>query len=106
MVESESGLSSFLLGSSFTILKSPCIAGVLLSLVFSINQTGAFSAGRVLFALGLFSIGVLIPILAVFGILRLGISNEKINAFRIKARPYLRLLSGLVIILTTVLAFL
>ena len=70
MVEKESGLSSFLLGSSFTVLKAPCIAGILLSLVFSINQTGAFSLGRILFALGLFSIGVLIPILTVFGILR------------------------------------
>jgi cytochrome c-type biogenesis protein len=105
LVEKESGLSSFLLGSSFTILKAPCIAGILLSLVFSINQSGAFSPGRILLALGLFAIGVLIPILAVFGILRLGISNEKINNFRVKARPFLRLISGLVIIVTTIFVF-
>ena len=105
LAENESGLSSFLLGSSFTILKSPCIAGILLSLVFSINQTGTFSTGKITLALGLFSIGVLIPIIAVFAILRIGISNEKINAFRMKARPFLRLISGLVIIVTTILAF-
>lgn len=103
--EKESVASSFLLGSSFTILKAPCIAGILLSLVFSINQSGTFSLGRIILALGLFSVGVLIPILAVFAILRIGISNEKINAFRMKARPFLRLISGLVIIVTTILAF-
>jgi cytochrome c biogenesis protein CcdA len=105
LVEKESGVSSFLLGTSFTILKAPCIAGVLLSLMFSINQTGSFVIGRIVLALALFSIGVLIPILIVFGILRLGISNEKINTFRLKARPYLRLISGLVIIATTILVF-
>ena len=103
--EQESGISSFLLGASFTVLKSPCIAGILLSLIFSINQSGSFNTGRIVSALGLFSIGVLIPILAVFAILRVGISNEKINQFRVKARPFLRLISGLVIIITTILAF-
>jgi cytochrome c biogenesis protein CcdA len=103
--ENESGISSFLLGSSFTVLKAPCVAGIMLSLAFSINQTGTFSTGKVVIALGLFSIGVLIPILTVFAILRIGISNQKINEFRIKARPFLRLISGLVIIITTILAF-
>ena len=104
LTENESGVSAFLLGAAFTLLKSPCIAGILLSLIFSINQSGSFGVGRVSFSLGLFSIGVLIPILAVFAILRVGISNEKINTFRVKARPYLRLISGLVIIVTTIFA--
>jgi cytochrome c biogenesis protein CcdA len=104
LTENDSGLSAFLLGAAFTLLKSPCIAGILLSLIFSVNRSGSFGIGRVSYALGLFSIGVLIPILAVFGILRIGISNEKINIFRVKARPYLRLISGLVIIVTTIFA--
>jgi len=105
LTEENSLVSSFLLGSAFTLLKSPCIAGILLSLLFSINQVGLFSVGKVVTALLLFSLGVLIPIITVFGILRIGISNDKINALRVKTRPYLRLLSGLVIIATTIVAF-
>ncbi|MBN2156980.1 MAG: sulfite exporter TauE/SafE family protein [Candidatus Lokiarchaeota archaeon] len=102
--EENSMFSSFLLGSAFTILKSPCIGGILLSLLFSINQVGLYVPGRVMTALLLFSIGVLVPIITIFGILRIGISNEKISTFRVKARPYLRLISGLVIIITALLA--
>ena len=96
-------VSAFILGFSFTLLKSPCIAGVLLSLLFNISSGGS-NSGEMFTSLLLFGIGVIIPILILFIILRLGIASEKIDNNRKKFRPYLRIISGLIIIITTLIS--
>jgi cytochrome c-type biogenesis protein len=100
-----STFASFVLGFIFTILKSPCVAGVMLSLLFSMMSSGL----NVVFAIPvllIFAIGVALPILIVFLALRLGVQNEKINQKRLKYRPYLRIASGIIIIITTLVSIL
>lgn len=94
-------VSTFLLGLAFTLIKSPCVAGIMLSLLFNINQYST-GAGSMIISIIIFALGILLPILIVFAFLRVGISSEKINENRQKYRPYIRLVSGLLIIGLTI----
>ncbi len=93
-------ISTLLLGLAFTLIKSPCIASIMLSLLLKINTLGS-NIGLIISNIMLFCIGVILPIVLIFGLMKWGISSEKVNEKRIKFRPYLRLLTGILIIFIT-----
>ncbi|MHA1392049.1 MAG: cytochrome c biogenesis CcdA family protein [Promethearchaeota archaeon] len=93
-------IGSIILGLAFTILKSPCVAAILLSLLFDVLNF-YHNTGLILSNILLFSIGVIIPIIIVAIILRSGMSSKKLNEKREQIRPYLRLISGIIIIILT-----
>jgi len=91
-------LSAILLGLLFTILKSPCVAAILLSLLFNILNN-YFNKNLIILNIMVFSIGVIIPIIIIALILKLSMKFEKFNEKREKIRPFLRFISGLIIII-------
>lgn len=93
-------ISTLLLGLAFTLIKSPCIASIMLSLLLKINTLGS-NIGLIISNIMLFCIGVILPIVLIFGLMKWGISSEKVNEKRLKIRPYLRLLTGILIIFIT-----
>ncbi|MBD3353262.1 MAG: hypothetical protein GF364_17410 [Candidatus Lokiarchaeota archaeon] len=104
MTNQNSIISTFLLGLAFTLIKSPCVAAILLSLLFNINSY-ASTMGNVILNLSMFAIGVILPILLIFMFIRLGINSEKVNNKRKEYRPYLRMISGILIIALTIWSF-
>ena len=101
MAGKASVISTFLLGLAFTLIKSPCVAGIMLSLLFNINQYATDSMSMITTII-IFGLGILLPIIIIMGLLRVGISNEKINENREKYKPYIRIISGLLIIALTI----
>ncbi|MHA1847413.1 MAG: hypothetical protein ACTSYS_10000 [Promethearchaeota archaeon] len=103
-------LSTFILGFSFTIIKSPCVSGILLSIMFKItlqNPGIALDLFNILLIKTMiaFSVGIITPIAILFILLGIGISSKKVEKSREKIRPYLRLISGIVILITTLTMF-
>ncbi|MHA1819549.1 MAG: cytochrome c biogenesis CcdA family protein [Promethearchaeota archaeon] len=104
-------LFTFLLGFAFTFIKSPCVAGILLSIIYKtlLESPGvalSLSNPIILNTIVVFSLGIVIPIAIIFILLGLGLSSEKIDQNRRKIRPYLRLVSGITILITTLTIFL
>lgn len=84
----------FLLGFLFTLIKIPCVAGIMVALFLGIAENPVYFTLN----LALFYLGLLLPLLLLMFLLLKGTNSEKVKAFRLKFRPYLRILSGLVII--------
>jgi cytochrome c biogenesis protein CcdA len=99
--EKNSGTYAFLLGFLFAFVKIPCFGGVFLGLLYN-AWLSAILAVYIL----LYFAGMLIPIVVLLVALRIGIQPSRVNSFRGKYRPHLRMLSGIVlIVLTLVLLF-
>ncbi|MHA1272695.1 MAG: cytochrome c biogenesis CcdA family protein [Promethearchaeota archaeon] len=92
-VEKNSGLYSFLVGVIFVFIKTPCFGGVYLALLYNIYKNPIFYI-----YIAFYLIGMLIPVIIIFLLLRLGLESEKINEFRLKNRTLLRIISGAVLI--------
>ena len=93
---------SFILGLIFTLLKMACVATFMFSLILQINVSG--TNPLVIYpSMALFSLGLVIPVCVVFLLIALGTSSEKLNHLRIKFRPYIRIISGLIIITATII---
>jgi len=100
-IEKESGIYAFLLGLTFAFIKIPCFGAPYLQILFvSIDDPliGLFIA--------FYLLGLLIPIVGVLLAIRIGFQSEKLNQFRLNYRPYLRLLSGCLLITLTLYLFL
>lgn len=91
-------LYTFILGFVFSFLKIPCVGGIMISLVYGISNNPALYVP----SLVLFYIGLLIPLVILMVILGFGVQTEKISEIRIKYRPLLRIVSGLLIIGLTI----
>ena len=91
---------AFTLGFVFSFLKIPCVAAILVALLFGVSADPSQFLGSLL----LFYLGLLIPLLLLMGILAYGTQRNTIDKIRIKYRPYLRLLAGLLIIGLTIYA--
>jgi cytochrome c biogenesis protein CcdA len=100
-IEKKSGIYAFLLGLTFAFIKIPCFGAPYLQILFvSIDDPliGLFIA--------FYLLGLLIPIVGVLLAIRIGFQSEKLNQFRLNYRPYLRLLSGCLLITLTLYLFL
>jgi len=91
-------LYTFILGFVFSFIKIPCVGGIMISLVYGISSNPALYVPSLI----LFYIGLLIPLVILMVILSFGVQTEKVNEIRIKYRPHLRIVSGLLIIGLTI----
>ena len=100
-IEKRSGTYAFLLGILFAFVKIPCFGGVFLSLLYD-----AWLDPFLAYYIVIYFTGMLLPIVILLIALRVGMQPARFNAFREKYRPHLRLLSGaILIVLTLVLLF-
>lgn len=96
-IERRSGWYAFLLGMLFALVKIPCFGGVYLEIIFTVRNNPLL-----FYYILTYFIGMVLPVAIVLILLRVGLQSEKINAFRTKYRPYLRIASGLLLIILTV----
>lgn len=100
-MEKGSGFYALLIGFIFAFIKIPCFGAPYLQLLFFSQRDPLLS----LLVLSYF-IGMLMPIIGILIAIRVGFQSERVNKFRINYRPYLRLLSGILIITLTLYLFL
>jgi len=91
-------LYTFVLGFVFSFLKVPCVGGIMVSLIYGISSNPALYVPSLI----LFYVGLLIPLVILMIVLGFGVQTEKVNEVRIKYRPIIRIISGLLIIGLTI----
>jgi cytochrome c biogenesis protein CcdA len=91
-------LYTFVLGFVFSFLKIPCVGGILASLVSGVASDPSLYIPN----LAMFYAGLLLPIIVLMGVLAFGVQTKKVNEIRVKYRPLLRIISGLLIIGLTI----
>ena len=96
-IEKNSGFYAFMVGIIFILIKLPCMGAIYSALIYNFYSNPYF-----FFCLILYFIGMLIPILILLILLRLGLESSEINEMRLKYRPYLRIISGLTLILLSI----
>nr|WP_255679064.1 cytochrome c biogenesis CcdA family protein [Methanosarcina sp. DH1] len=87
---------SFLSGSMFSLVKAPCVGAIFLSLL-SILATKTDIAKGTLY-IGIYHIGLLIPVIALGLLLAFGLSPNKVTEFRERWRVEIRLTTGIILI--------
>ncbi|TXT60390.1 MAG: Cytochrome c biogenesis protein, transmembrane region [Promethearchaeota archaeon] len=96
-IDKNSGLYAFLVGIIFVLIKIPCFGGVYLAILYDLREN------PLLFLhIGVYLLGLMIPVVLILTLLRIGLESSTINEFRLKYRTHLRILSGVILI---VLAF-
>lgn len=96
-IEKRTGMYALLVGILFVFIKMPCFGGVYLTLLYNLHENPLLYVFIMWYI-----VGMLIPIILILILLRLGLEHKKINDFRLKYRPYLRLLSGGVLIFLSI----
>ena len=101
LIEKNSGIYAFVLGSLFAFVKIPCFGAPYLQLLF-VSQNDPLISLLITFYL----LGTVIPIAVVLLAIRVGFESDRVSEIRLKYRAYLRLLSGIFIITLTLYLFL
>ena len=94
-------LISFIGGSIFSLVKAPCVGAVYL-MILEMLITGDDIVSGVLY-LGLYNLGVILPILILGALLAFGLDPKKVNELREKRRVEVRLITGIILILLAAL---
>lgn len=89
-------LLSFLSGSMFSLVKAPCVGAIFLSLL-SILATKTDIVRGTLY-MGLYNLGLLLPVIALGLLLAFGLSPNKVTEFRERWRVEIRLTTGIILI--------
>jgi len=89
-------LLSFLSGSMFSLVKAPCVGAIFLSLL-SLLATKTDIARGTLY-MGLYNLGLLLPVIALGLLLAFGLSPNRVTEFRERWRVEIRLTTGLILI--------
>lgn len=92
---------SFVGGSIFSLVKAPCVGAVYLMILEMLIKGDNLLNGT--FYLGLYNLGVILPILLLGSLLAFGLDPKKVNEIREKRRVEVRLVTGLVLILLAIL---
>ncbi|MFX1311942.1 MAG: cytochrome c biogenesis protein CcdA [Promethearchaeota archaeon] len=92
-IEQNSGFYAFLVGIIFVLIKVPCFGPIYLSLLYNLQNNPLL-----FFFIFIYLLGMIIPIIILLILTRLGLESTKLNEYRLKYRPYLRILSGLILI--------
>jgi cytochrome c biogenesis protein CcdA len=87
--------ASFALGAAFGLVKMPCVGGLYIAILGTILQSERFAEGLVY--LVVYNVGVIVPVLALGGLLAYGLSPASLNAFRLRHRIKLKLFTGLLL---------
>jgi len=89
-------LLSFLSGSMFSLVKAPCVGAIFLSLL-SILATKTDIIRGTLY-MGIYNLGLLLPVIALGLLLAFGLSPNKVTEFRERWRVEIRLTTGFILI--------
>ncbi|HID26436.1 MAG TPA: DUF11 domain-containing protein [Methanosarcinales archaeon] len=95
--------ASFFLGSLFSLIKAPCVGAVYFAILDMVFKSDLSEKTLGIFYLGVYNLGVILPILLIGLAITFGLNPEKVNKFRKDQRSMLRLLTGLSLILIAVL---
>jgi cytochrome c biogenesis protein CcdA len=96
LLSQNSGIASMLLGFIFAMIKIPCFGGIYLSILYSARDSPQLFSYVISYL-----VGMILPVIGVFLALKFGLMAKSINSFRQEYRPYLRLLSGMLLITLT-----
>jgi cytochrome c biogenesis protein CcdA len=89
-------LLSFLSGSMFSLVKAPCVGAIYLSLLSILATKTDVVRGTIY--MGIYHIGLLLPVIALGLLLAFGLSPNKVTEFRERWRVEIRLTTGLILI--------
>ncbi len=87
--------ASFAIGAAFGLVKMPCVGGLYIAILGTILQSERFAEG--LLYLVFYNLGVIVPVLALGGLLAYGLSPAALNAFRLRHRVKLKVFTGLLL---------
>jgi cytochrome c biogenesis protein CcdA len=88
--------ASFLLGGAFGLVKMPCVGGMYIAILGAIFDSGDLSSG--IACLASYNVGIVLPVLALGLLLTMGLSPEKVNAFRYRHRAAMKAVTGLLLV--------
>ncbi|WP_292391550.1 cytochrome c biogenesis CcdA family protein [Methanosarcina sp. UBA5] len=89
-------LLSFLSGSMFSLVKAPCVGAIFLSLLSILATKTDIVTGTIY--IGIYHIGLLLPVIALGLLLAFGLSPNKVTEFRERWRVEIRLTTGIILI--------
>ncbi|MDP2753127.1 MAG: cytochrome c biogenesis protein CcdA [Nitrospirota bacterium] len=96
--------ASFLMGSLFSLIKAPCVGAVYLVILDMVRNSSERGLG--LMYLGVYNLGVILPVLVIGIAIAFGLNPEKVEKFRKEKRSALRLITGLSLLIIAVLMYL
>ena len=97
-IEKNSGIYAFLVGIIFSIIKVPCFGSVYLSLLYNL-----YTNPILLFYIIAYLIGLVLPLIILLVLVRLGLESSKIEEYRLRYRPMLRIVNGVIIIILAII---
>ncbi len=89
-------LLSFLAGGMFSLVKAPCVGAVYLSILSILAIKTDIARG--IEYMGVYNIGLLLPVVGLGLLLSFGLSPKKVTEFRERKRVGIRLTTGLILI--------
>jgi cytochrome c biogenesis protein CcdA len=87
--------ASFAIGIAFGLVKMPCVGGLYIAILGTVLQSERFAEGLVY--LIVYNLGVIVPVLALGGLLAFGLKPAALNAFRLRHRVKLKVFTGLLL---------
>ena len=96
-IEKKTVFFSFLVGLLFILIKLPCMGAVYSSLLYNL-----YSNPLLIFYIITYLGGMLTPAIIILILIRLNIESSRIEIFRLKYRPYLRIVNGLLLIILAI----
>jgi cytochrome c biogenesis protein CcdA len=87
--------ASFAIGAAFGLVKMPCVGGLYIAILGTVLQSERFAEGFVY--LVFYNLGVVLPVLALGGLLAYGLSPGELNAFRLRHRVKLKFFTGVLL---------
>ncbi|MCQ1535822.1 cytochrome C biogenesis protein [Methanosarcina sp. KYL-1] len=94
-------LLSFLAGGMFSLVKAPCVGAIYLSVLSFLSTKTNVTEGAIY--LGLYNLGLLLPVIILGFLLSFGLSPTAVTEFREKRRVEIRLATGLILVLLALL---
>ncbi|WP_406660014.1 cytochrome c biogenesis protein [Methanolobus sp. ZRKC3] len=92
---------SLLGGGLFSLIKAPCVGAVYLAILESLMSGNDIVQGTMY--LGLYNLGVVLPILILGAFLAFGLDPARVNEFKERRRVEIRFVTGMILILFAVL---
>ena len=92
-INRNSGIYAFLVGLIFVLIKIPCFGGIYIALLESFLENPLVYVFIVVYL-----VGMMIPTITILILIRLGLESSKIDNFRLKYRPHLRIINGVILI--------
>ena len=95
---------SIIAGGIFSLVKAPCVGAVYFAILDLLISEGKLAEGSMY--LGIYNLGVVLPVLILGALLAFGLSPERVNDFKEKKRVEIRLVTGIVLIALALLIYL